>query len=1503
MHLDSTVSSPSSVRLRARRALAPRFELPRLAITPEDAVVAAAAAMAVLVLRVTREERLALRVAPCARPDAAITLHLEADLGRTLGALAETVRAELARGSWAAEATRLSWSDASGATELSFVVSLEDGRIDLERSRHRGVAMTPEPLAALADQLERARQAVQTRPETRIADVRLLRAAERARVLAELSASELLPELAAPGLLHTLFEAHARGTPGAIAAEEAGVAIGYGELDARAERLAGHLRARGIGPGDFVALWLPRSADAYAALLGVLKSGAAYVPLDPETPVARVAQVMADCKVAALITTSSQGAPASGVHRIVLDGDWDDARPVARCDAPTPRAPRPEDLAYVIYTSGSTGQPKGVAVTHASARHLVLAEQRLFAVTPRDRVLQGFSLAFDAAVEEVWLAFAAGATLVCGAKAAMLDDLACYLTRERVTVLSTVPTLLARVNGDLPTVRLLIVGGEACPEALAARWATATRAMYNTYGPTEATVIATCSRLAPNAPVTLGRPIPNYRCYVLDRAGQPAPVGVAGEIHIGGVGLALGYLGKPELTASRFVRCPFAGEHEAPPILYRTGDLGRLDDRGEITFLGRVDDQVKIRGFRIELGEVDAALLACPSVAGACAAVREDGGGPAIVAYVVVREGGPSDVELRRRLGESLPPYMVPSRFVRLPALPTLTSGKVDRRALPAPTAESLDPEGGDDDPPPEMPRGPIEELLARCWCALLGRRRVARDESFFLDLGGHSLLAAQMVSRLRREPAFAGISVRDVYEHPTIATLAASLVATSAATGASSREVPRRARGVRQVPLLCAVAQALGLYAIFAVHTVHWIAPFLTYAALRAGGGAAEPALAAAACALLAVQPALLLVTAAAKWLVVGRYRPGRYPLWGATYVRYWLVERLLAIAPTRFLVGTPLLGAYYRLLGARIGADVHVATDNIRAFDLVTIGSGTALGVDARITGYTIDGGELVVGGATIGARCEIGARAVLAPGARMGDGARVGELSMLPEGAAMPAGARWRGSPASPSPLAEGRAEPEANGAPIPPPRAARRAALTAAYAALAFLLPALAVAALLPGLALLHACEERIGAWALTLAPLVATSFVVLLCLAIVLLKRLAVGRVRPGRYALFSVTALRLWLFERAMSVSLDVLGGLYATLYLNPWLRLLGVKLGRGAEVSTASSVIPELVSIGDDAFVADCVSLGTPRIGGGALNLAPTRIGARAFVGNSAVVPGGSRLGDDALLGCLSIAPPPGEAKAGAAWFGSPPLALPQRQASTAFPVWSTYQPTRKLVAQRLAIEALRVTLPTACYVVLTWLLVDAIVALWSVLSPIALAFVVPLLGAAFGALAALWVVAIKWAVIGRYRSGEHPLWSTFVWRTELVTAMHENLADPLWTQMLVGTPWAAWFFRALGAKIGRAVHLGTTQLTEYDLVSVGDGACLNTDCTVQTHLFEDRVMKVSRVTIGDGASVGAESVVLYDATLEDGASLAPLSLIMKGERLPKGTRWAGSPARPASR
>ncbi|MCW7944029.1 hypothetical protein AAW14_18740, partial [Streptomyces hygroscopicus] len=582
--------------------------------------------------------------------------------------------------------------------------------------------------------------------EQPIARAELLSAQERDRMLVGWNATGR--ESVVPALLPEKFEAQVRATPDAVALVCGTSEVSYGELNARANRLARLLIARGAGPEQLVALAVPRSIDLMVTVLAVLKAGAAYLPLDVDYPAERLAFMVRDASPVLLVTTAAAEELPCGVERVLLD-DPAMLKTLAQTPAGDVQATErpgvvvPQSPAYVIYTSGSTGTPKGVVVTHAGAASLVSQQVEGLDVTADSRVLQFASASFDAMFWEWCMALLTGATLVLAANERLAPGhaLAELAAEHRITHATIPPAALATMAPDsLPTVTTLVVAGEASSEALIRDWSRG-RTVINAYGPSESTVCATMSSPLPGtgAPA-IGRPIANSRVYVLDAGLAPVPVGVVGELYLAGVGLARGYLGRPGLTAERFVACPFGAVGER---MYRTGDLVRWNGAGELEYLGRVDSQVKVRGFRIELGEVESALAGLESVAQVAVVVREDRPGDRrIVAYVVPGGGQvvvPGDV--RRRVAEVLPEYMVPSAVVVLDVLPLTPNGKLDRRALPVPEF------GGQ--VAGRAPRTAQEEVLCELFAGVLGLPRVGVDDNFF-DLGGHSLLATRLISRVR---------------------------------------------------------------------------------------------------------------------------------------------------------------------------------------------------------------------------------------------------------------------------------------------------------------------------------------------------------------------------------------------------------------------------------------------------------------------------------------------------------------------------------------------------------------------------------------------------------------------------------------------------------------------------------------------------------------------------------------------------------------------------------
>ena len=630
-------------------------------------------------------------------------------------------------------------------------------------------------------------EGIVTNPEVRIGDLPLLTEGEWAQQSGEWNAAQT--EFRPQRCVHELIEAQVERTPEAIAVVYAGQQLTYRDLNSRANVLAQQLQQRGAGPNGLVGLWVERSLEVVIGILGILKSGAAFVPLDPEVPPERVAFTVQDAELGVVVAPErlrSLLTVASGCQVVGLEPVASGAVPVV---ANGGSAVTPEDLAYVIYTSGSTGKPKGTLIEHqAIARHCedIRAYYELRAT---DRVLQFSSLSFDTALEQILPPLMSGATVVLrDATLWAADEVLPRLAELGVTVVD-LPTaywrqvvqLLGQMSygGGLP--RLVIAGGEAMvPEDLVLWKASPLRAvrLLNAYGPTEATITATICELTPllmreQLPprVPIGRPLGNRRAFILDRTRTPVPIGVLGELYLGGAGLARGYLNRPELTAERFIEHAFAGE--PPQRLYRTGDLGRYRPDGSIEFWGRSDQQVKIRGFRVELGEIEAVVCQHPAVREAVVVVREDEAEGArvlaspslrVVAYVVVA-AGTAPGEIREFLRQRLPEFMIPAAVVSLAALPVTASGKIDRKALPAPDSQSLSSGTSYVEP-----RGLVEERVARIWAEALQVEKVGVHDNFF-ELGGHSLLLVQVHRRLRAELKHS-LSVVDLFKHPTIAAL-----------------------------------------------------------------------------------------------------------------------------------------------------------------------------------------------------------------------------------------------------------------------------------------------------------------------------------------------------------------------------------------------------------------------------------------------------------------------------------------------------------------------------------------------------------------------------------------------------------------------------------------------------------------------------------------------------------------------------------------------------------
>lgn len=1371
----------------------------------------------------------------------------------------------------------------------------------------------------------------------------------------------LLDEVPAPALftagsaasertLLDILDETARRHPDAPAVDDGDAPLTYRALVDEVESLRLRLAAAGIGVGDRVGVRVPSgTADLYVSILAVLAAGAAYVPVDAEDPDERAELVFTEAAVSAVI------------------GEGRAFKPCGTAAGVTGSRPGPGDDAWIIFTSGSTGRPKGVAVSHRSAAAFVDAEARIFLAKeplgPGDRVLAGLSVAFDASCEEMWLAWRHGACLVPAPRSLVRTglDLGPWLVEQRITVVSTVPTLAALWPAEaLDDVRLLIFGGEACPPELAERMAVTGREVWNTYGPTEATVVACAAPLTGEGPVRIGLPLDGWELAVVDGAGDLVPMGGTGELVIGGVGLAR-YL-DAEKDAEKYAPLPALGWARA----YRSGDLVRAEEDG-LLFVGRADEQIKLGGRRIELGEIDAALQALPGVAGAAAAVRTTAGGhQLLVGYVVPSEPvgdrpadgdlttadtadttdttdaadtadtadgagseapGPADgavaepapgpvagpgahapasaatdgnvpadapepaagagtldvdsfdaapfdadsfdqADAVARLRKELPAALVPLLAV-VDTLPTRTSGKVDRAALPWPLPALDTPATG------RTELTATEAWLAEQWTDLLGAPVNSPDADFFAS-GGGSLAAAQLVSRIRER--YAAGSVGDIYQNPTLGALARTLEEPSA--GATAQ------RDVQPVPRLSGVVQVLLMLPLLGIAGLRW-----GVVAAAVGNVIGLPWVPTVSWwwvglswLLVVSPPGRIVIAAGGARLLLRGLRSGTYRRGGSTHLRLWTAERLAELSGATSLAGV-WLTYYARALGVRIGesVDLHALPP---VTGMLRLGKGCAVEPEVDLSGHWLDGDRLHIGAVRIGAGATVGARSTLFPGARIGKRAEIAPGSGVT--GAVPACERWAGVPAARKGKAN-RHTPDGR-----PPRKRRWTAVYTLTSVVLGLLPALAA---LPGLLVIGLfVHGRTGLGqaltaALTAVPLATVVSVITYALIVLAGVRLLGIGLREGYHPVHGRIAWQAWATERLMDMARVHLFPLYASLFTPVWLRALGMKVGRGVEASTVLA-LPAMTTVGDGAFLADDTMVASYELGGGWLRIAEARVGKRAFLGNSGMTAAGRSVPKRGLVGVLSSTPK--RAKAGSSWLGMPPMKLPR--AAEEGDQSRTFDPPKRLKWARATVEICRIV-PVMCSVALAVL---ALAAFELLADRLGLALAVLCGGVLLfvgGVVACVVAIAAKWLLVGRFRAVEQPLWSSFVWRNELADTFVEVLAVPWLVGATAGTPLMNQWLRGLGARIGRGAWCETYWLPEADLVTVGVGASVNRGCVVQTHLFHDRIMRMDNVVLGTGATLGPHGIALPGAVIGAGAAVGPASLVMRGERVPADTRWLGNP------
>lgn len=1298
-----------------------------------------------------------------------------------------------------------------------------------------------------------------------------------------------------PRRLHHFIERAAATTPNALALVVGDEELTYREFDEIGDRLAGQLHEQGIGPGSTVGILIERSTPLYVAIIGALKTGARYVPIDAKAPKDRIEYITTDAGVDILLTSRDKAEESDGlaVARMFLD----DVDVLRHASVPTRFVGTAGDdpVAYIIYTSGSTGRPKGVAVAHSSICNFVVVASEVYGVQASDRVYQGLSVSFDFSLEELWTTWATGATLVAGPTDGRQvgSGLADFLEENRITFLHAVPTVLTTLDRTPPLIRTLNLGGEACPQELVERWGEGRR-LLNTYGPTECTASCTWSEMAPGVPVTIGAALPTYRVTLRDEDFNLVADGEIGELCVSGVGVAVGYVGRDDLTAQKFVL------DEEGRRTYLTGDLGRFNAAGEIEYLGRKDAEVKVRGHRVDLGEIESVIMESPEVA-SCVVKKlaTEGTGGELVAYILPAAGVEETRELASALHEHcrrrLPPYMVADYVEFIDTVPLMPSGKADRNALPDPVHPRLI--GGLDQYAP--PATPSEEALVRIWGDILRipPESLSVNADLFTDLGGHSLIAATLVSRLRasERPGADDLSIPDLYAHPTVRGLAAFLDAASVTAPSEPKVAAVRRRYPAPKIWLFGFLQTVYIYLIvvlsmFPIAVIYWLEEGIPSTSMLLQLIVAIPI------SYLTTRWVFPLVTC---WLAGRGLREGEYPLYSVTHYRVWVMQRGLSLSPLAHLTGSHLMARYLRMLGATVGDGCHIGTAQIPLPSLLELGHDVTVGYETHLRAFEIEDGLLRLGRVRIGDNAIVGPNCMLAGGSSMGRDTTLQPQSLLRSGEHVPDGEEWAGTPAAAQPpertdpaLATMRRCSDA-------PREWAPALVGKLRAGIVFL-ELMPIIATLPIMILvwwtLLTFDHMAALWA-TLAS--GPIFVVSTCALILWFRRFAMRNTPVGVHHLRSTLGVEKWYTDKLLEASLEYTNSLYGTLYTPHWLRMLGAHVGKDAEIATIANIDPDLLTLKDGTFVADMASIGAATYGNGHVAFRRTVVEDRAFVGNASYIPSGTRLGSNSLIGVLSTPPLKGVAE-GTSWLGNPAIFLPQREVVDSFSESMTFRPPRSKVIARYIIEFFRICLP-ATFLGLSSFFTLMVVALlardgWGL--P-ALVFIVGVAALTGSLLVTLVVALLKWLMLGRYKPRVEPLWGHFVRRTEFMTGIFETTAVPVALALLQGTPMLNPMLRLFGAKIGRRCLIDTTYLTEFDLVRLGDDVTIGTDVSLQTHLFEDRVMKMGYVTIKSGASVTARDVVLYGATVGEDTRLAQLTLVMKGEELPPNTRWAGVPAR----
>ncbi len=1305
-------------------------------------------------------------------------------------------------------------------------------------------------------------------------------------------------------LLHNMFEKITARYPENLAVrvpEMANGTITYRQLNERSNQLARKIKTQ--RPDSIVAILLSRTSyHIYMSQLAVLKSGAAYTCIDPTFPVDRIKFILEDSRAVALVTSSEHVGliDQSLKENITIIDVSDDIDANSTRDVQSESTE--ENLAYVIYTSGTTGTPKGVMVEHRNIVNLVKSDIELFKLPSAYKIAQTSSTSYDSSVEEIWLAFSAGGALVVANDDVVKSgpDFGVWLRDEKINVLCPPPTLLRMgiANDpakDLPDLKLLYVGGEPLPSDLVDKWAPALW-MENGYGPTECSVTVTRTRVVANRPVTIGRPVSGNQAWVLDDDLLIVERGVQGELCISGAGVTRGYLNRQDLTDQKFIEHPVCGR------IYRTGDLVSVDENGDLLYHGRIDLQVKIRGYRIELGDVEHGLKHCKNVLDAVCSTQEISGVKVLTAYLILQKNAVLDTKkIQEELIKFLPTYMVPQYYMCVEKLPTLsTSGKLDRKKLPLIEMASAHILAQEFVPPATE----LEKILANTISSVLKIETPISIESNFFEIGGDSLRAATVISILRENPLTSAVTVRELYLMPTVKLLAENILAKTGGLPRGKKSVaPSQNKSSHFAPITT-VVQILWLLVVisagslFSYFSLFYFFPWILKAVGLIPFMFALPVVITVGRGLSL--PYLMVIAIITKKILIGKYRPGRYPVWGLVYLKNWIIGQAFRMVPLGMVEGTVYKNIFLRKMGMKIGLNSYIqkgANVFIGGPDLLSIGDNVTIGREASVRTVDIVNGELIFGPVVLEDGVTLETRASVSPYTTMKKGSILTGLSMIPSGTTVPENEVWEGVPATFKEKSFGAKIVDTGAKELSPKQHGIYLMFMRSFVTFLTSIPLLVVSLFV--VLWWDLKPEVIIDWPFytshefdiffNLCCFVVFAPIVILPTQAIIARKL--GTIRPGTYPRYSKDYAKIWIKDRLVELAGNALSG---TLLWPYWLRLAGMKIGKNCEISTIIDVVPELVTIGDEVFFADGIYLGGPKIHQNMVTCNRVELKENTFIGNHAIIPPGSILPKNILLGICTVADKD-KITEGSSWFGHPAFELPQREIIEC-PLELTHNPSLARYLTRVFWEGMRFLIPIGP--VLFMLVWTKLTYYFSADQSDFLFFVftLPFLTFASLVIMSLLIVVQKWLLLGRVKPGTHPLWSCWCGRWDFLYVTWAVYARPFIT-MLEGTLLMSWWLRLMGAKVGKRVVLGVgfAQVVDPDMLNFEDYSTVL--CMFQAHSFEDRVLKMAPIHIRKNSTIGNGSVLLYGANIGENAIVKDNSVVMKQEKLLPASYYIGCP------